>query len=82
MLQIPMILALRKPNTTVFTMFFAFGSKNRGIYSVFCSRPSKNTGIYAVFTLLQDIVSRDKSNKNTVFYDVFASCEQPKIVKK
>ena len=35
MLQIPMILALRKPKTTVFTMFFAFGTKNHGIYSVF-----------------------------------------------
>ena len=35
MLQIPMILALRKPQATVFTMFFAFGSKNHGIYSVF-----------------------------------------------
>ena len=77
-----MILALRKPKTTVFTMFFAFGSKNHGIYSVFCSRPSKNTGIYAVFTLLQDIVSIYKNNKNTVFYDVFASYEQPKIVQK
>ena len=77
-----MIFACRKPKTTVFTMFFAFGSKNHGIYSVFCSRPSKNTGIYAVFTLLQDIVSIYKNNKNTVFYDIFASCEQPKIVKK
>ena len=52
MLQIPMILALRKPKTTVFTMFFAFGCKNHGIYSVFCLGPSKNSGIYAVFTLL------------------------------
>ena len=65
-----MIFACRKPKTTVFTMFFAFGSKNHGIYSVFCSRPSKNTGIYAVFTLLQDIVSIYK-NKKTLYFTMF-----------
>ena len=30
-----MFLAGRKPKTTVFTMFFASGSKKHGIYSVF-----------------------------------------------
>jgi len=43
--------------------------------------PSKNTGIYAVFTLLQDVVSTCKNDKHTVFYDVFASRAQQKIVK-
>ena len=70
-------------NHGIYDVFFlAFGNKNQGIYSIFCSRPSKNTGIYAVLTLLQDIVSIDKNNENTVFYNVFASCEQPKIVQQ
>ena len=41
----------RKPKTTVFTMFFASGSKKHGIYSGFWPAPSKNTGIYGCFTI-------------------------------
>ena len=52
-----MFLAGRKPKTTVFSMFFASGSKNHGVYSVFWPAPSKNTRIYAGFTMLQDVVS-------------------------
>ena len=41
-----MFLARWKPNTTVFTVFFASGSKHHGIYNVFFGPgPSKNTGI-------------------------------------
>ena len=49
-------------------MFFASGSKNQGIYNVFVPVPSKNTGIY-------------EKEKNTVFYDVFASRAQQNIVQ-
>ena len=63
----PMIVALRKPKTTVFAKFFAFGSKHHGIDSSFCLGPSKNTGIYAVFTLLQDVVSICKKMKTPYF---------------
>ena len=62
-----MIVALRKPKTTVFAKFFAFGSKHHGIDSSFCLGPSKNTGIYE----LQDVVSTSGKRKNTAFYDVF-----------
>ena len=41
-----MLFAPRKPQTTVFMMFFAAGSKKHGIYSVFWLVPSKNTCIY------------------------------------
>ena len=45
-----MFLAGRKPKTTVFTMFFASGSKKHGIYSVFFGQHlAKNTGIYGSF---------------------------------
>jgi len=44
--------------------------------------PSKNIGIYAVFTMLQDVVSICEKDKNTVFYDVFASRAQQTIVKQ
>ena len=46
-----MLLAGRKPKTTVFTMFFASGSKKHCIYSVFWPAPNKNTGIYGGFTM-------------------------------
>ena len=42
-----MTFALRKPKTTVFTMFCAFGSKNHGIYISFCLGPSNRTGRWA-----------------------------------
>ena len=67
-----MFLAGRKPKTTVFTVFFAPGTKNHGIYSVLWPAPSKNTGIYAVFTILQDVLLPCKTHKNTVNYSVFA----------
>ena len=60
------VFAPRKPKTTVFTMFFAFGNKKHGIYSVFVPAPSKNTGIYAVFTMLQDVVPICEKDKNTI----------------
>ena len=44
--------------------------------------PSKNIGIYAVFTMLQDVVSICEKDKNTVFYDVFASRAQQTIAQK
>ena len=69
--QIPMICALRKPKPRYVRCFLPLVAK----ITVFTQR-------YAVFTLLQDIVSICKNNKNTVFYDVFASCAHPKIVQK
>ena len=74
-----MSLALGKPKTMVFTVFFASSSKNHGIYSIFCLVPSKNTGIYAVFNMLQEVVASWGQRKNTVFYDVFASLAQKKV---
>ena len=76
-----MFFAPPKPKTTAFTMFFASGNRNHGIFSVFVPVPSKNTGIYAVFTMLQDVASLCEMDKNIVFYDVFASRAQQKIVK-
>ena len=67
-----MFLAGRKPKTTVFTVFFAPGTKNHGIYSVLWPAPSKNTCIYAVFTILQDVLLPCKMHKNTVNYSVLA----------
>jgi hypothetical protein len=63
-------------------MCFAFGSKNHGIYNVFVPVPSTNIGICAVFTMLRDVVSICEKDKGTVFYDVFASGVQQKIIKE
>ena len=65
-----MFLAGRKPKTTVFTMFFASGTKNHGIYNFFWQAPSKNTSIYAGFTMLQGVVSISERDKHTVNYSV------------
>ena len=75
------VFALRKPKTTVFTVFSASSSKTRGIYSGFCFGRSKNSGIYAVFTLLQDVLLSCEEDKNTVICDVFASRAQEKSPK-
>jgi len=76
-----MFFAPQKPESTVFTMFLPLVAKSR--YLHFCVPvPSKNTGIDAVFTILQDAVSICEKDKNTIFYDVFASLAQQKIDKQ
>jgi len=75
-------MCLRSPKPQYLRRFFASGSKHHRIYSVFVPVPSKNTGIYTVFSMLQDVVSICEKDKNIVFYDVFASRAQQKIVKQ
>ena len=62
----PLFFALRRPKTTVFTMFFASCSKHHGIYNVFWLAPSKSTGIYAVFSMLREelLASAKKNSKH------------------
>ena len=62
----------RKPKTTIFTVFFAPGTKNHGIYSVLWPAPCKNSGIYAVFSMLQEVLFPCQKPKNTVNYSVLA----------
>ena len=71
-----------KPKTTIFTAFFASGSKNHGICNVFWPGPSKNTGIYVVFSMLQEDVFSCQKQKNIVNYTIFALGKQPKNCKK
>ena len=71
-----------KPKTTIFTVFFASGSKNHGICNVFWPGPSKNTGIYVVFSMLQEDVFSCQKQKNIVNYTIFALGNQPKNSKK
>ena len=61
-----MFLAGRKPKTTVFTMFFASGSKKHGIYSVFWPTPGKTL----VFTEVSPCSKMSEKNKNTINYNV------------
>jgi len=65
-----------------FTVFFL----PHGMYTVFgCQCLAETlvfTHMYAVQTMLQDVVSMCQKDKNTVFYDVFASRRSKKIVKK
>ena len=81
-----MFLVPRKPNT-IFTMFFASGSKNHSIYS-FWTAPSKNTGIYAVFSTLQETVfpcqrykHTQKHGKLLANYSILAFATHPKNSK-
>ena len=68
----PCFLTPRKPKTTVFTVFFAPGTKNHGIYSVLWPAPCKNSGIYAVFSMLHEVLFPCQKPKNTVNYSVLA----------
>jgi hypothetical protein len=81
-----MFLVPRKPKT-IFTMFFASGSKNHSIYS-FWRAPSKNTGIYAVSSTLQETVFPcqrykhiQKHGKLSVNYSILAFATHPKNSK-
>ena len=47
-------LAPRRPNITVFIMFFAVGGKHHCIYCVCWPTRSKNTSLYTVFIMLQE----------------------------
>ena len=65
-----------------FTVFFL----PHGMYTVFgCQCLAETlvfTHMYAVQTMLQDVVSMCQKDKNTVFYDVFASRARQEIGKK
>ena len=77
-----MFSAPAKPKTTIFTVFFASGSKNHGICNVFWPGPSKNTGIYVVFSMLQERFFSCQKQKNTVNYSIFALGKEQKNGKK
>ena len=63
-----MLFAPRKPQTALFTMCFAIGSKNQQCF--FLPAPSKNTVNYLrSFDHVAKCIFLSKKDKNTVFYD-------------
>ena len=65
-----MFFAPRKPQTMVFTMFFASETTITVFTVFFWPGPSKNISIYAVFCMLQEVFFPCQRHKNTVNYSV------------